>query len=145
MKRFIALLILVTSLGASTAEPGPRALVASYLSGPGSPGDAFHQAQQFDHFDYRTPLRLAAAKDRAGLLELLEYNSRTSLMGEGAEDHASILIARLGIWGDRAFAEVLQACSEKAVSRALGFLEYGGVTREQFPRTFSVQGTGGGS
>jgi len=142
MKQILALLILVASISVSAAEPDPRAVIANYLNEPDVPGEVFSQARQFDHFNYRDALRLAAAKDRSGLLELLQYNSRTSLIGAGGEDHAAILVALLSIWGDAGFSQVLQSCSPKAVSVTRDFLEYGGASKSKFLLTFSVHGKG---
>jgi len=142
MKRILALLILVASTSVSAAEPDPRAVIANYLNEPDVPGEVFSQAQRFDHFKYRAALRLAVAKDRSGLLDILQYNGRTSLIGAGGEDHAAILVALLSIWGDAGFSQVLQSCSPKAVSVTRDFLEYGGASKRKFPRTFSVHGEG---
>lgn len=142
MKQILSLLILVASISAPAAEPDPRAVIANYLNGPDAPGEVFSQARQFDHFNYRDALRLAAAKNRSGLLELLQYNSRTSLIGAGGEDHAAILVALLSIWGDSGFSQVLQSCSPKAVSVTRDFLEYGGASKSKFLLTFSVHSKG---
>ena len=135
----MALVLLATSFGAGAADPQSRALPDRYLAEPDEAGNVFAQARRFDRFDYRTSLRLALA-DRAGLAAFLRYSGRTSLIGEGAEDHAEILVTLLDLWGDEAFARALASGSPRAVSTTQHFLEYGGATGRQFPQTFAVPG-----
>jgi hypothetical protein len=140
MKLPFPLLLAFAMASAAASEQSPSNLIDGYLERPDVPGEVFTQARQFDSFDYRSVLAPAAKKDRRALLTLLQYNERTTLRGAGGEDHASILVALLEIWGDDAFASVLQQTSPKAVEETLGFLEYGGASRVVFPATYSTTG-----
>lgn len=141
MRLIIAILLLLSSPYTIAGEPSPRSLLDGYIKSQESRGDVFSQSREFDHFDYRAALKSATAEDRSGLVALLQYSGRSSLMGEGAQDHASILVALLNTWGDARFSTALQSCLPKAASSVQDFLDYGGATKEQFPLTFSVVGT----
>ena len=137
---FLQIVLLVVA----SAQSDARATLDSFLREPDVPGEHFTQARDFDGFAYREVLG-RALDDRKALADILEYSGRASLIGAGAENHAIILKALLVFWGDRAFAKALRSCSPKAVTSVLDYLEYSGVGKAQFPRTFASVGSSHGA
>src|SRR5690349_18720032 len=127
----------VVLLVVASARSDARATLDAFLKEPDVPGEHFTQARDFDGFAYREVLG-RALHDPKALAEILEYSGRASLIGAGAENHAIILKALVVVWGDRAFAKALQSCSSKAVTSVLEYLEYSGVDKAAFPRTFAA-------
>ena len=94
------------------------------------------------HFDYLGNLKLAAAKNDAGLRNLFRFTDTEAFIGAGADDHCDTLRKLLFLWGDREYARVLSGESQKVREAVISAIDYTGGTdtwnAKYFPRTYSL-------
>ena len=116
-----------------------------HLSAKEYGGSLLHQAK-LDGVNYRKHLRGAIAEDDDSLSALFRYTHNGHLMGEGAEEHAEILLKLLRFWGDREFSRVLARESQKVRKFVVSYMDSSwpeGWKATQYPKTYRLGPHGG--
>jgi len=102
--------------------------------------DAVRQAQLLIGFDYSRHLQSAARKESAGLHALFRFTDSDAFVGAGAEDHCTVLMELLRVWGDRRFASELARETRKIREAVIHALDYRARDwhASRFPATYAL-------